>query len=220
MIERSFQNNESVFLIFLITFFVIGFLRQTQREKLSTFIESFSNTLMIEQQVRQERSFIRLSSYLLLISFLAISVFISQLIQFSGWMNSFSFGALFSIVFVAILLFVALRMSIYTALGWLFELEELQIIHSFHWLQTSFLWAICLLPISILYVFGPEYLRGSLLIIGLVIGIILFLVRTFRVFIAGLSKFRIKIIYNIFYLCALEFVPLIVLISVIFRQKQ
>lgn len=174
---------------------------------------------MAEQQVRQERSFLRIGSYVFVITLLVIGVFSAQLMHAHSIMLSFSFGALFTLISLGILIVVALRMAIFTAFSWLFEVEDLQLIHTFHWLQSSFFWALTLLPISILYAFGAIKGEYYLLTMGLISGMIFFLVRTFRVFIAGHTSYRIHVIYNIFYLCALEFLPLIIVITVIFRQE-
>lgn len=219
MIERSFQSNESLFIVYLLIFLLLGILRQTERERFEVFIRSFTNTHMAEQQIRQERSFVRIGSFVFLISLLVTSVFLAQAIHFAGWMLSFSFGALFSLTVVSLLLFIALRMAIYTALGWLFEVEDLQLIHTFHWLQSSFMWALFLLPVSIFYTYGSAQWHKHWMIIGLCIGLILFLIRSFRVFSAASGAYRVSLIYNIFYLCALEFLPLAVVIAVIFRQE-
>lgn len=218
-IPIEIPGNETLFIIFAMILLLLGILRQSERERFQLFLRSFANTQMVEQQVRQERSFMRVGSFVFLITLLISSVFITQLMHAYNVMLSFSFGALFSIVSIGVLLFVAVRMAIYTALGWLFEVEDLQLIHTFHWLQSSFIWSLTLLPISILYAFSEAKGHHIWLLIGLMLGLIFFLIRSLRVFSAGLSGYRINVIYNIFYLCALEFLPLAVVIAVIFRQQ-
>lgn len=219
MIERSFQSNEIFFIIYVIIFLLLGILRQSERERFQVFIRSFTNANSIEQQIRQERSFLRVGIFVFLISLIITSVFLAQAMHFAGWLLSFSFGALFSLIIVGLLLFTAFRMAIYTALGWLFEVEDLQLIHTFHWLQSSFIWALILLPVSILFTFGSADWQAHWLHAGLIMGLILFLIRSLRVFSTAASGYRISVIYNIFYLCALEFLPLAVVIAVIFRQQ-
>jgi hypothetical protein len=219
MIERSFQGNEIFFIIYVIIFMLLGILRQSERERFQVFVRSFTNANSIEQQIRQERSFLRVGIFVFLISLNITSVFLAQAIHFKGWLLSFSFGALFSLIIVGLLLFTAFRMAIYTALGWLFEVEDLLLIHTFHWLQSSFIWALVLLPVSILFTYGSADWQEHWLNTGLIIGLILFLIRSLRVFSTAASGYRISVIYNIFYLCALEFLPLAVVITVIFRQQ-
>lgn len=219
MIEQVNNSNEAAFIVYLLILLILGIAKQSEGNRLGVFLNSFFNTLLVDQQLRQERAFVRVGSFVVVISLLITSVFITQLLEYYQLSGGFSFGALLSLVIIGLLLFSAFRMAVYTAFSWLFEVENLQVLHTFHWLLSSFLWALVLLPFSVLITFGNSSWTPYLLGTGLIIGGLLFVIRTFRVFGAGISNFRISLIYNIFYLCALEILPSITLIVVIFRQK-
>jgi len=214
----AIEGREIEFLVLTLILLLLGITRQTERERFSLFIRSFTNPMLADQLVRQERSFTRFALLVFIITLASVSVFGALALQYLSFFEDFSFIGLFAALLIGFVLLTMVRTAVYSAASWLFALSYLQQIHTFHWLLTNFILSLMLLPFSALYFFGPANLRGLWVYGGLASLAIFFLIRVLRLFYISSNSFRVPLMYNFLYLCALEILPLLLSIAVILRQ--
>lgn len=196
----------------------LGLIRQNEGERLSLFIRSFVNESLASQQIRQERSFNRMAIPVFIISGFSVSLFITQLLQHSGQEGKSGFLSTFALVFLALFLISAGRLAIYSGLSWLFSLNRLLGIFTFNWLLNVFVLALLLMPITAFLAFGSSGIEYWLIRVGLIVLVVFYVWRALRMFTIIRKSFKVPLVYNIFYLCTLELLPLAIVISAISRQ--
>jgi hypothetical protein len=220
MIDRIDAQNEHVFLVFLFILLLIGLVRQWERERLTLFLKSFINSNLIDTQLRQERAFSRLAIFNFTIVVLVLSTFLALMFHQFHYFTDLSFIGLTAGLFIGLILLTTARVALYAFLSWLFNMESLQQYHTFHWLLTNSIQAIFLLPISILLAFGPSEMKEATAIAGLSALGIFYLFRVLRLSMLAGFDFRVPLTYNFLYICALEILPVVAIITVISRQFE
>lgn len=210
--------HEIEFFLYVLILLMLGGVRMLEGQRLKTFIRSFTNPLLIDQQLREERSFNRISLVLVVIMMMIHAVFFYLCLRHFGVYGNWSAWLLIPALMFLYFVLSAVRMAAYSGFAWVFEMGNFLNEYSYHWLLHNFLLSLALLPVSILHSFGPEawsdiLMRGGLALMGLA-----FILRNGRMFLIAGRTYRIPLIYNIFYLCGLEFLPLLLLITVAVRQ--
>ena len=212
------DTNEIEFFAYLLILFLLGGVRMAEGQRLGVFLRSFWNPLLIDQQLREERSFNRISLVLIVIMMLIHALFFYLCLRhfqlYENWSAWFLIPALMLMYFVL----SAIRMAAYSGFAWVFDMNDFLREYSYHWLLNNFLLGLGLLPISILHSFGPADWNDLLIKTGLILMGLAFIFRNGRMFFIAGTTYRVPLIYNIFYLCGLEFLPLLLLITVAARQ--
>jgi hypothetical protein len=209
---------DAVFIVFLLIFFFIGLVRQLEGEQFTLFVRSFANMNLVDQQLRQERAFSRLAVLLFILVMAIIPSFLALFLHQNKLFLDFSFIGLFSAVFISLIIITTARVAFYSILAWVFNLELLQQHYTFHWLLTNVILCMVLLPITIAGVFGPTPLQSLFLDLGFWVLIGFYLLRVLRIGYVTSATFLVPFAYNFLYICALEFLPLLVTATVISRQ--
>ncbi len=212
------ESHEIEFFLYVFILLMLGGVRLLEGPRLSNFIRSFMNPLLIDQQLREERSFNRISLVLILIMMMVHAMFFYLCLRHFQMFENWSTWLLIPTLMLLYFVLSAIRMAAYSGFAWVFEMGNFLNEYSYHWLLNNFLLSMALLPVSILESFGPTgwsdvLVKGGLILMGLT-----FLIRNARMsWIAG-TTYRVPLIYNIFYLCGLEFLPLLLFITVAARQ--
>lgn len=217
MIEHLSTGRESEFIIYTLILLFVGFMSHFESDRMNLFIRSFTNTNLIEQQLRQERAFSRLALLAFIIVMMVISSFVVNALQFKGYFMDFSFTGLFLSVVLVLILITTARVALYAFLTWLFELEGLQEHHTFHWLLTNLIACMFLLPISMTYSFGPDSFKYWSISTGVVVLITFYAIRVFRLSYISSALFQVPTHYNFLYICALEIMPLLLVSAAFLR---
>lgn len=218
MLPQLTEGHEAQFIIYALILLFLGVARQAEGERIWLFLRSFSNVTLVDQQIRQERSFSRLALIVFVFSLLALSVFVSLALQEHGYFREFNFTGLMLSSLVFFLLFTTARVALYSLVAWLFQLDELYQHHTFQWLLSNFVLCLFLLPLSIVYSFGPTIVAPYVIHAGLAALAIFYMMRIIRLFYAASSGHRVPLMYNFLYLCALEILPPLLVITVVSRQ--
>lgn len=218
MIPQEILGREPEFIIYLLILLFIGVARQAEGERIGLFLRSFTSASLVDQQVRQERSFTRLALLVFVFVLLVLSVFLPHALHAHGYFPEFSFLGLMLTCLVLFLLATTGRVALYAFISWLFQMDELQQTHTFHWLLTNFILCILLLPIAILYSFGPAEIAVPIINAGLSLLVLFYVIRMVRLFYLASSTYRVPLVYNFLYLCALEILPPLLVITVVSRQ--
>ena len=218
MIEVPAQSNTIEFIMLGILLISIGFIRQSEGARMSLFIRSFVNESLASQQIRQERSFNRMAIPVFIISGFSVSLFVAQIAIQSDRFEGTHFLTAFIAVFASLSVLSAGRFAIYSGISWLFNLDKLMSIFSFNWLLNVFILALALIPISAFIAFGPKGWEYVLVQSGLMLLIGFYILRAVRMFSIVRKSFKVPLVFNLFYLCTLELLPLVIVISAISKQ--
>ena len=196
---------------------LLGLMRQNEFARLGLFLRAFTNSSLISQQVREEKAFNRIAIPLVILVVSVLSFFFAKTLHHFNYFSDWSFLSLFFSLSVLIIALTALRSTIYFGLSVLFKLNYIHRAHIFHWLLNNFILALIILALNILYTFSPNMMGNTLIIIGLIMIVVLYLIRSFRLFTLFLAEACIPLLYNVLYLCALEFLPPTLVVMVVWR---
>lgn len=218
MIAQHLVGHEWEFAVYATLLLLFGLLRQTEPARLLLFIRSFSNINLVEQQIRQERSFSRFAVFVFALTLMGVSSFITVSMRFLGHFSEFSFIGLWSLVLVFNILLTTGRVAVYAFIAWLLDVDDLQQKHTFYWLLNNFLLAALLIVLSVLYSFGPPNIGATMIVIGWIGLSAAYLLRNIRLVIMAATIHHLPMIYIFLYLCALEILPIWLLLATILSQ--
>ena len=216
-IDKVSQNHSIEFIMLTLFLSLLGLMRQNEFARLGLFLRAFKNSSLISQQVREEKAFNRIAIPLVILVVSVLSFFFAKTLHHFNYFSDWSFLSLFFSLSVLIIAVTALRSTIYFGLSVLFKLNYIHRAHTFHWLLNNFILALIILALNILYTFGPNMIDNTLIITGLIMIVALYLIRSFRLFTLFLAEARIPLLYNVLYLCALEFLPPTLVVMVVWR---
>lgn len=218
MIENHLPATESPFLILCAIVLFYALSRYAAGGRLQLFLRSFTNANLVEQQVRQERSFAGTALFSFVTVMLILAAFFASVFPSLGLLSDFSFAGRFVSLLIGLLLLTTFRAGVYAFISWLLDQNQLHQYHSFHWLLSNYILSLILLPTTVFIVFGPSELTEALVTLGMWLVAAFYLFRIVRFSLLSTIEFRAPIGYNFLYICALEISPLMLVISVISRQ--
>ena len=218
MIENPLPSQEAPFLILCGIVMFYAFSRYVAGSRLHLFVRSFLNENLVDQQIRQERSFAGTAVFAFLSVIAILSAFLASALPFFDLLTDFSYLGRFVSIVVCLLLLTTFRSGIYAFLTWLLDLNQLHQYHSFHWLLNNYLLALVLLPTSIFIEFGPSSFKEVLAYSGVGLILLLYAFRVGRFALLSTTAFRVPWAYNFLYICALEISPLMLVIAMISGQ--
>ncbi|MCB0755453.1 MAG: DUF4271 domain-containing protein [Flavobacteriales bacterium] len=215
-LSRLDISNEFVFVLLSICAFLIIFLQRNSDGIFSTIIRSSFDSNLAAQESRVDNSQ-RTRNILILqfISAISISVFVSGVILWSNPTLD-SFAPIFGQVFGGLLLFVILKRGLQWALANLFQLSN--VLKSFHF-NVNVLWSfagLLALPLCLLLFYSPIIPTTYLTVVGTVIFLLFYLKVLQRGVRISLYSGSVSPLHLFYYFCALEMLPLFVLIRVAF----
>jgi hypothetical protein len=214
------ENHTVEFIILTLLLLLLGLIRQSEYARLALFLRSFNNSSLVSQQVREEKAFNRIAIPIFFFVVFVMAFFFGKILHYFHFLEDWPFLSLFFALCAAVVIITGVRAFLYFALSFLFDLNYIHRAHTFHWLLNNFILSLIILSINVIYTFGPESISKPLIFIGLISIGILYLSRTFRVFTLFFSEGRIPLMYNVLYLCALEFLPPVLAITAVFRATQ
>lgn len=218
MIRNTVIGQEAEVLVFVLLLLLLSITRYSEETRLTLFLRSFTNANLVDQQLRQERAFSRLAILSFVIILLSTSAFIALAFHHFTLFLDFSFLGLMLFVLIGLILLTTARVALYAFIAWLFELDHLQQQHSFHWLLNNFILSLFLIPASILISFAPPLISTALVYAGLLVMSVFYTIRVLRLTSITHSSFHVPVQYNFLYICALEILPPLLVITLISRQ--
>jgi len=186
---------------------VLAYARFDNGIRLTSFMRSFFNQGLADQNVRQGKNFTRMSLPLLVVNLGTVAYILTKWWTQTANELDYSFHTYFLLVFAAVMLITAARFAFYAFLSWLFDLGPLFEKHTYTWMLNATVMSMLLLPAIVLVSFGPSDWQTLLLQLSIFLLGIFHLIRGFRIFFMLQKDGRTSLVYNIFYLCALEFLP-------------
>jgi hypothetical protein len=197
-----------------ILIFCFALLKNAFSKELSAIIQAFYSNRVLGQINKEEKFF---NSWPFIFLYLLFGFTIGMFLYQCGKYFQLSYGyggigGFLNLSFVVIALFTA-KIFILRILGFLFDAARIVKEYVSILILSYFIAALVFLPIVIAFCltparFAPVYIYLSLFVIAAI-----FLFQFLRAVANILTNFRFPIIYLIFYLCALEICPLLILIK-------
>jgi hypothetical protein len=216
--EREFHSDNYTTIIVLLIFALLGVIAALEGKKINQLYKAIIGLSYASVLKREEKTISRRSSFLLLLVFL----FTTSLVLFNGIIYN-NYSTMFS---NNLILFIAIIASIITAyfikifsviiLGFIFEKTVMVSDYVFNILLFNVGLGIVLFPFLILYFYTPLP-KDILLIISFSIISFFIVYRILRSIYISFQQGAF-ISYIFLYFCALEILPLIVLIKILIKQ--
>jgi hypothetical protein len=173
----------------------------------ASFARRYINQLIRDGGLFEER----ITIGLLFIFFSTTSIIIFQGIQFTLNIELAHPGLTFFGIFIGLLAFWLLKVSLIKFLGHVFKNQS----SAFEYNLTSLVYleviGLILLPLSLPVVFQDPNLNSKIGLIIILVGLSINLIRGFLV---GLYNTKFSLFYLILYLCTLEILPLVVVVKI------
>jgi hypothetical protein len=214
-LEPSLRNNlgfnwlTGILILCFIIFTNTHFLYSKRLKQIfnAAFARRYVNQLVREGGLFKER----ISLGLLFIFFTTATIFIFQGIRYILNINLIHPELTFCAIFAGFLLFWLFKVTLIRFLGFVFKTDS----SSYEYNLTSLIYfeiiGLVLLPLSLLVIYQDPQLFSKIGLLILLIGLLLNLSRGFLV---GLHNTKFSLVYLILYLCALEILPLFVVVKI------
>lgn len=100
--------------------------------------------------------------------------------------------------------------------SWVFKAKKVSNYYVQVMLNFGILTGFCLILPTFFAVYSPSFYEGICLSLSLFVFVLLFVMRLFRCFFVIIDTFKFSHVYLFFYLCTVEFLPLIVILKILF----
>lgn len=214
---RPIENHNWITLVISFAVVLLIMLRTFSRKKFNSNFKMLFSGRAVTQMMREERAFMNRASFSLSICFLIVlPLFLFQVTSYFGISapgnTSFNFYLKIAGTIVAA---YAMKIIVLKAVGFVFEADVMMNENIFSIFLFSEMLGIFLLPavIGIAFVesIPPQYFIYS----GLGLWTMVFIYRNFRGWISRSAEEQVSKFYLLLYLCALEILPLLVLIKLL-----
>jgi hypothetical protein len=194
--------------------FCFALLKNAFSKELSAIIHAFYSNRVLSQINKEEKFFNSWPFIFLYLLFgFTIGMFLYQCGKYFQLSYAYSgIGAFLNLSFIVIALFTA-KIFILRVLGFLFDAYRIVKEYVSILILSYFIAALVFLPIVVAFCLTPLRFAPVFIYLSLIIIAGIFIFQFLRAITNILSNFRFPIIYLIFYLCALEICPLLVLIK-------
>ncbi|MGO4913738.1 DUF4271 domain-containing protein [Leeuwenhoekiella sp. W20_SRS_FM14] len=212
-LERSFISNDWITIVFVACLVLIVLVKVAYETRFIDFTELLVNEkylLKANKEIKFQDPF---NLILFVAQLLSVSLFIQIALTRFGIAVEISPVLLYIRIALVYVVFIALKFFIERMMGVLFNGEHVLSSYQFQKLSYRSFFALLLLPVNALFVYG---INPSLILIKIIIGVfVLFnLISLFNT----LRKYEKLIYFNLFYfilyLCALEIAPYFILYKV------
>jgi len=176
----------------------------------STYSKRYLSQLEREGNILHERISVSLTT----VYIISISLLIHQFnVIYFHWSNPYINGfTLFLLILTGVSLFWFFKIIVMNILGVIFRTQQSNHEYLVNIILFSTLSALCILPFLIL---GIYLNSNTLLFICLIFIALLFIIRFFKGMFIGVSLTRFSYLFLFVYLCALELLPLVVIVKLI-----
>ena len=200
--------------VFLLVFALLAWVRVVYARRYRLLWRTILRLQILRQVMREELLFSHRASLVLFTNFilsagLLIYAAVRHYDLLEGGMNGFIFFLVLSLVLLGAYLLKFLSMSI---LGWLYRDEGLLREYRFEVFSVNKALGLILLPLALVVVTSNVGKLQILFTIALIIWVLFFLFRLVQGLVMSFA-YRVSRVYIILYLCTLEILPLLLLLS-------
>lgn len=210
------KSLDPFFTVFIALFLILSWLFFNYRKNIRQIINAGFNNQKMQHLVREHNLFKeRISIFFYLNFVVSFSFFIIQAYSYflipSKIENLFTISLNLSLI---ILLFIILKWLIMYFIGIVFKNEEAAFLYILNSLIYNVITSFILIPFTFIIFYIGYDLREYFLYLGIIILIIINLFRYFRYIIIGITYSKFSYFYLILYLCALEILPLLLVLKI------
>jgi len=218
--EQKFSGNTDwISGVLISVFLILAWVRVNHGKRLSQIVKAFQSNHYVHLITRENDSLMqRVSIALNAVYVLVAPLFIYQLSLYYGWtfirqLADGGFIYFFLIISGSILLVYSVKTILIKIIGFIFKAQEKFTEYLFNTFLINKILGMALLPIVICLAFIPQT-EQILIKIGILLFVATYVYRLIRGLIIGSSGINLSRFYLFLYLCALEILPLIVLIKI------
>lgn len=220
---RNTAREEWLIGLLVVILSIIAYLRVSYYRRFTQLISASFDFQLSNQIVREESALTqRVSIFLTAIFWIALPIYLLQLIKYFRVPLYFSGPYAGLLVFLILLVLVALmygmKVSSIRLLGSIFKVEKETDAYIFNVFLYNKLSGLLLLPVVILIRFMPEDFSKLFFLTGLAILGVSFFARVVRGFLIGLSKKGVSVVHLVLYFCTLEILPLLLVAKFLTNQ--
>lgn len=219
-LSQVLEDRDPWFITFILVLVLLSWVRQSEGLRLGIFLRSFINPSLLSQQVRQERAYNRVVIPLFFVVIVSLSLFLLHAEETFNLTLADNFTISFLLIASLLIGITLARAIIYFSIAVLFGVSNLFRLHNLQWLLHNFMLALFLLPLSILYSYGPESWRLIWIYIGLSAFVLTYVLRASRLFGLVQSEIQPPMMYNVLYFCALEILPPTLVVAGVLRIAE
>lgn len=211
--RKDFSNGFGFAVLFICAAIIVYLQRSSDGIFSSVFRSSFDNNIA-QQEARTENSQRTRNLVILQVSaFISISLFISAAIV--RWLElDISLSTVFFGVLAVSVGFMILKRSILQLLAFIFDLKGELKIHNYNLNIFISAVGVSLLPLSLLLFYSPSLPTGLIVYTGMGIGLLFHLKGLLRGLLVAFRSKRISPLHLFYYFCALEILPVFVLVRI------
>jgi hypothetical protein len=207
------------FWLLLAVILLLAVLRSAFGNRMNQFLGAVIAARQLRQLMREEGFLYHPFSILLLLnSGIVYSLVVYKSISFFGWYSSDGSGFdIFLLILGSILLILIFKIMVLRLMEFLTDTDQGQRENRYTWVLFHQLCGMILLPIAAIMIFGKAFWVLPAIILALSLLIIFLIFRIGKGFLLA-SGNKVYFLHIFLYLCALEIVPLIVMIKVLITQ--
>ena len=214
-LERIDTANTFVFVLIAICAAILIYLQKNSEGIFSSVFKATVDRNLAMQEARVENSQRARNRFLLLlVGGTSISLFLAS-VGFSKFQISGSFSVFYFKVLGLLLLMFGSKRIVLFGISFLFDLHQELKIHSFNQNLLHSMAGLLLLPVSLLMFYNSVIPSTWLVTMGLVIAGLFYIQGLFRGMQLAVYASRISLLHLFYYLCALEILPVFVLIRLV-----
>jgi len=207
------QSNSFLFILILISCFLIAIVINTQRGAILKIVKGITNENVLKLNHREEKKGINGHYFLLYITYMINAAIFAYLIIYNardmgGWQ-------IFKWCIIGVAAVYILKHAFLYILGQTFPISKEAGLYSFTIQSFNLFLGLILIPFNLIIGFGPVTLVTPMIYLAaLVIGILI-LIRSFRGLLIASRWISTNFFHFFLYLCAFEILPILLFIKVI-----
>lgn len=203
----SSDNNTFAFWIMLISLVLIAAAINIKRDFVPSLINSVTNNNVLKLNMRNHKGGLSLPYILLYVNLFLQLALIIYFIARHFW----HYPQPYLILVVCVLGILLLRHLILWLTGTIYQIKDTTSEYSFNIITHYIIYGIFLIPINLFIAFAPSGLSTVLLYIGILMGVLLFLLSRLRGTILLLPRLNTNYFQIFMYLCTFEILPILVI---------
>lgn len=215
--EKKHDAKEVIFYAIMVLLLLFALIKNAFSRYLSDLYSAYFRTTVRQKQIKEQLIQNPLPSLLLNVFFvLSGAVFISLLVQKTGYGIEMPFWLLVGYAAAALAVVYGAKFLLLKFFGWVLQLSEATDAYLFVIFSTNKILGIFLLPFIVLLPFTSGDMNTVVLTLSIVVVVSLFAYRYFLAFISVNHLVRLNFFHFLLYLAAFEVLPLLLINKLLF----
>jgi hypothetical protein len=211
---RNSNNTDWIFFSFLICLVFATIFTFKNNKRISQLFKAFLIPHFTNQLIREGNLMREFFIYpMLLIYFTSLSLLISNVLH--GFFHYEIVQGQSILISMVVFLFFIFKISFINIIGWVFHTKKETFEYMTNYMIFSIVMGVFLFPFVFFLIYTTPYISIFLLYTVLIILAIIFVYRTIRGLLIGLSSERYSLYYLFLYLCTVEILPLCISVKLL-----